>query len=192
MDPTVHAARLPRVEQTDDEIRVHLLAADGPVQAGLGWLAVLLTERDPAGAWRGCDSNFRLFLAQSWLWANREDPGIASLDRDETAAALALEAPAHHLWDVFAEVQVDGLRGLWPWIDLANLGVASRPRVIAIEYELVILAPTPPGQLGYLIPEGTTVVIDPGMRMVMHHVDGRWLVAGLDRENPPTPGWPAG
>jgi hypothetical protein len=165
-----------------DEIRAHLLAENGPVDAARVWLEALLTGGDLVAIWNACDPEFRLYLAHSWLWANRMHPNLRSIDHAATATSLAADGPGHELWEVFSEAQLNPLRGAWPWIDLENLGVATRPRPVALGYEKVILAPTLPGTVGYVLSEDT--VLDPALRMLMHHVDGRWLVASLGDEKP--------
>jgi len=63
--------------QSAEELDAHY-GPKGPVAAANAWMKKVLAG-DSRSAWKRTDPTFRLVLAQSWLWANREhtDVGVA-------------------------------------------------------------------------------------------------------------------
>src|SRR3954453_8064798 len=81
------------------------VAIGGPVKAAQGWIqAVQLRRYDQA--WAAPAPLLRLVRAQAWIWNNRKDTDISSVDRDELAQALAEERPSHPLWGDFAATEL--------------------------------------------------------------------------------------
>ncbi len=157
----------------------------GPVQAGLRFLRALVDRQDVLGAWHLTDANLRLCAAQHWLWTHRDALHAQGIrDLDEVAAALALPDSAHPLWPPFASAQLRSLSEGFPWVDPQHLGVTSRPRPIGPDLELVL----------FVREQDTGTYSEPtvlmALGMVMRHTADGWDVAGLCREDVPTPGWP--
>jgi hypothetical protein len=149
---------------------------------------VAVEEGDFGRVWAGVDPTFRVVLAQAWLWANREISEVASHDPEEAAEALASDAPGHELSDDFVDTTLDKFQTAWPWLHTDHLAAASAPRVVAPDYEAIVLTPTLEGDQGYVV-NGPTL-IEPALRVLMHRVDGRWLVAGFYTDEFPFPSWP--
>jgi hypothetical protein len=173
--------------QSAEEIEAHF-ADGGPLIAARRWLAAVITGRDLEAGWPGVDPVLRLALAQRWLWANRDDRELAPYDLEDVASELADAHPVHELWSSFSETILDDLGSRWPWLDLDSLGAASRPRMVAIDYELVLLAPSRPGDP--IIDLHPSAGDDETLELLMHHLDGEWLVAGIGSDELPAAGWP--
>jgi hypothetical protein len=173
--------------QSADEVEAHF-ADGGPLVAARRWLTTVLTARDLDTAWLAVDPDLRLVLAQRWLWTNRADVDLPVDELEEVASELTVDFPTHELWPSFGETILDDLGSSWPWLDLDTLGAASRPRMVAIDYELVLLAPSEAG--ASIVDLGETNAPEETLELLMHHVDDQWLVAGIGSEELPRPGWP--
>lgn len=161
-------------------------------QAGLAW-----TERarvgDVEALWAGLDHEFRLAFAQTWILANPailDDPLVTG-SRDDFAAELAGDAPAHPLWPHLAAVAKRDLTSGWlPAIRDRELGTGSRPRPVAPDLELVRVIPldqlTSDESGFHIFADGQTVEC---LTLVMRHRADGWRVAGIDHAVL-TPGWP--
>jgi hypothetical protein len=173
--------------QSADEIEAHF-ADGGPLMAARRWLTAVLTVRDLDAAWIGVDPELRLVLAQRWLWTSRNELDLSLDELEEMAPQLAADDPTNELWPAFSETVLDDLGSSWPWLDLDSLGAAGRPRMVAIGYELVLLAPSDAD--GSLVKLSAPSALDETLELLMHHVDGQWLVAGIGSEQLPAPVWP--
>jgi hypothetical protein len=138
-------------------------------------------------AWPKTDPNLRLCLAQAFLWANRHHVTVSAYEPEETATALAGVTFDHDLWEAFAETQLQELYDAWAEFFSGHYGVASRPRPVGIDYELVKFVQLE-GDAPVVITEPTFVQ---AQVFLMHQVDGAWLVAGFGVDTPPEPGWPS-
>jgi hypothetical protein len=172
------------VDQTWEEVEAHL-ADDGPVDAAYRWLASFLAGEDFYATWAAVDPDLRLVLARAWVVANQAHPDVSRYDLEAATLALASERPSHDLLVPFGMTQLAELRSAWPWIDLENVAAESEPHPVAPGYEAITLIPMLPGQQAQRVTEPAE--IDQALRLLMHHVDGRWLVAGLHADEPPLP-----
>jgi hypothetical protein len=157
----------------------------GPVAAATNWLGAVYRENDLRAAWRLTDPDLRLVLAQAWLWANRQRTILANAEPDDLkaeAAELARVNSSSPYWRAFSETQLLEFRQLE--FDFDTWGFASAPRLIAPDYELLLL--TECGADGVLMAEPTQVLAH---RYLMHHTTEGWLVAGFGPA-PISPGWP--
>jgi hypothetical protein len=171
--------------QSTGEIEAHF-DDEGPIMAALRWLTAVLTLEDVDAAWPDVDPELRLVLAQCWLWRHRDDPSLAFHELEAAASELADEYPDHELWPEFSGALLADVRTRWPWLDLASIAAAGRPRPVAIGYELVVLAPSDAGSPIISVED----LPDPSLQLLMHHSDARWLVSGLGSGELPRPGWP--
>lgn len=167
--------------QTPEEVRAHF---EGPVAVAFAWVEALAAG-DWGAVWRLSDDEFRLVRVQAWLWSNRDHPVIAGSDLDQLAAGLAVPEPTVALWPDFAQLEVQRFRQSWAAWDLSNLGAASRPRPVGLDYELILLMRA--GAEPILITETTEVE---ALRFLVHLVNDRWLVANAGSEERLEPGWP--
>jgi hypothetical protein len=167
-------------------------AESGPGRSAWEWLEAVRAQA-PDGAWRLMDPDFRLVMAQGWIIHNEDvlrDPTVSGLDRDTFARELSLEQPTHPLWPHFAKVMLREITRTLGGLELENLGIAMRPRLIGADLELVRLLPLDEldrdedGQ--YYFAPGAQVI---GLSVILRHREPRWLVAGIG-EFLYHPGWP--
>jgi hypothetical protein len=159
------------------------LGPGGPVMAAQDWLASVRRGR-MRKLWEEIDPNLRLVLAQAWIFANRDHPNLAGLDRDKLAAELAKIRPRHKLVRAFFATQLAEIQDAYRAYDNETWGAAERPRRFGVDHELVILMET----------GGDIIEWQPGMRLpaipiLLRRVLGRWRIANFSAEMP-IPGWP--
>lgn len=162
--------------------------------AGMLWLQTL--ENGPFDlAWAMLTDDFRLYLVQDWIVQNPGldyDPSRAGMDRYELAATLAGPAPTHELWARGAALVAErGLRAATvDFLAGRGWGAGSRQRLVGPDLELVRIFPHDQlekdegGQL--IFASGAVAEV---VSLLMAHVAGGWLVAGLGGWLP-RPGWP--
>jgi tetratricopeptide (TPR) repeat protein len=158
-------------------------APDGPVAAAQNCLALVQRGRMKQ-LWEELESNLRLVLAQAWIFANRDHPRLAGLDRDELATELAKPRPRHRLTRDFFATQLDEFRHAYRAYDEETWGAAERPRRFGLDYELVILMETGGDGIDWQ-PDMSR----PSFPFLLRRVLGRWRIANFKPEFP-TPGWP--
>ena len=182
--------------QTPEEIHAAVAEAGHFAQ----WFLRQAAVGDIGVAWAAMSDDLRLTRVQCWLvnW----DTAADGYDRDEVAAALAVRQPEHPLTGVFFEVE----QGMWaaahPRGSLDNLGVASRPRPVPPDMEIVLLvdldAPPPVEAVaiqsgGWLLPgqgeSGLAVPVVAAM-LVRHSPTVGWELMSHNGEHLPVPGWP--
>jgi hypothetical protein len=160
----------------------------GPVAAAQRWLAATEAGDFPA-FWRLMDDNLRLVVAQDWIWANTEigNPYFPDVpdERDDLAERIAADVvPADdELGDLFIAVMTDKFRGIG--YNSETWGAASRPRLIAPDYELLLFVDTH----GEVLTFDEPTLIETDLQLLMHASEGSWLVAGFT-DRIPQPGWP--
>jgi hypothetical protein len=158
-------------------------APGGPVAAVQNCLTLVRRGR-MRQLWEELEPSLRLVLAQAWIFANRDHPRLAGLDRDELASELAKPRPKHKLTRDFFATQLDEFRHAYSAYDEETWGAAERPRRFGIDYELVILMET----------GGDGIDWRPDMRrpsfpFLLRRILGRWRIANFKPEFP-IPGWP--
>jgi hypothetical protein len=171
--------------QSEEEIAAHY-GPEGPVMAAAEWLRCVLERNDLAEAWPLTDPNLRLVLTQEFLWANREHEALAGYDLTDTATSLASCDFEHELWPAFQESQVREFHEAWDEFFSGYYAVASRPRPVGVDYELVKYVETESDEPMW-VTEPTLVV---AQVYLMRATEGGWLMAGFGVDTPPTPGWP--
>jgi hypothetical protein len=171
--------------QTEEELAAHF-GPEGPVLPVAEWLRCLLERDDLEAAWPLTTHNFRLVMAQAFLWANRAHPGVAGHDLDDAASELAGLSFDHDLWSSFEHTQLVEFHGAFDQFFSAHYGVASRPRPVAIGYEIVKFVKTEDDQ-PLVVTEPTFVEAHV---FLMQSTGEGWLVAGQGVDTPPEPGWP--
>jgi hypothetical protein len=133
------------------------------------------------------DRNWQLCMLQSWLWDVRNDLSVDSAGLQDVAESLLDRQDPTEVWQAFVMNQARSFSAILAPLDLEKLGAASRRRRIARDYDLVILAPVADTD-GYFVSAATA--LPDAMTFVVHHIDGRWLVAHHAGTAPPQPGWP--
>ncbi|WP_206501839.1 hypothetical protein [Streptomyces chrestomyceticus] len=161
-------------------------ADDGQVGVAYSFVVCMKTGAFDDAA-QLADANWLLCRIQAWLWNNRNHFGD-DLERMATLADEMLQNRGdHNLWGEFASAEVDAFLEAWQNLDPETLGGASRRRIVARDYEVVVLAPV--GDSGGYYVNSATIV--PGaLTFLMRRHEGRWVVASHLATAPPTPGFP--
>lgn len=155
----------------------------GPVDTANKFVQAVKKKRFDR-AWNLLTPTLRLVLAQSWVWANKDHPNLASYDPQELAKSLSATKPNHKLAKDFTATQLREFRSLFSSID-ETWGAASNPRPIGIDYELVLLSPT----------GGDVVIFDEHIGplqtrpFLVKQIMGQWRVDSFTSAYP-IPGWP--
>lgn len=169
-------------EQTEAETAV--AHVQGPGWVAMAWFHAVRRDREWELAWSLTDPEFRLARAQAWLWNNRNVPEIAAAGIEELATWYAdadfQEAP---FWADFARIELAAYQEAWNHWDPNEIGLASRPRLADIDYEVCLLAISD----GKVYDKPTPIVALP---FLMHFADGMWLVANAGSDRRVVPGWP--
>jgi len=155
----------------------------GPVKAAQDWIAAVQLGRYDQ-AWAATDPLTRLVRAQAWIWNNRKDTDISSLDRDELATGLAEERPDHPLWGDFAATELHQMNEVYGGFLPENWGASRGPSSVGADYALVLFA--------HLSSEPLILTDQPhvfSLAFLMHASGGGWSLAGFS-DALPVPGWP--
>jgi hypothetical protein len=156
---------------------------DGPVAAAQNCLSLVRRGR-MRELWEELEPNLRLVLAQAWIFANRDHPRIAGLDRDELASELAKPRPRHRLIRDFFATQLDEFRHSYRAYNEETWGAAERPRRFGMDTELVILMETGGDRIDWQ-PDMSL----PAFPFLLRRILGRWRISNF-RPEFPIPGWP--
>lgn len=143
------------------------------------------------------DPTWRLCRAQAWIYNNLSELDLAGSPestRDEIARGLASGPQVNvEMWDEFvtseSEVFRDALRGY----DDDRWGWSQRRRVVGPWHEIVIATPLPRDAPYGFLATGETL-LDEHIRLLIscHRLERGliYLVAGLNVDAAPIPGWP--
>lgn len=168
-------------EQTQAEVEAHV---QGPGWVAMAWYHAVCRDDEWDLAWMLSDPELRLARAQAWLWNNRHHPEIAAGGIEELADRFTgPNFRAAPFWQEFARMETAAYREAWADFDPAEVGLASRPRPVDVDYELCLLAKA----------EGVTYTKPTpirALRFLMHFVGGEWKVANAGAERRVVPGWP--
>ncbi|MFC0449436.1 PIN domain-containing protein [Rhodococcus jostii] len=177
----------PEVRQTyrqlramDPAERVRFLGHAELVSAARAFLTPVAVDGDLLSAWSNVDPEFRAVLAQKWVQDNHYQMTVDGWDAEAVASALAGPTPDHPLWVHFERVYVRSFRAMLP--DPATWGIGAATRTIAPGIEALYVLDTSTLEGGQWQPNDPRYVCP----VVMHRVDGRWLVRNLGSENPAT------
>jgi hypothetical protein len=125
---------------------------------------------------------------QSRLW-NMYREGTLALDVLEplTESLVTAREPAE-FWKGFTQAEGEQFAEALAPFEPGRIGLASRRRRIARDYDLVILALLPKNGEGFMVTEPT--MLNNAQTLLMHKVDDVWLVASHVATAPPVPGLP--
>jgi hypothetical protein len=133
------------------------------------------------------DQDWSLCRIQSRLW-NMYLQGTLKADvLPELAQELHVKREPAKFWDDYVTAEAEQFKQAYGSLDSTALGAASRRRRMARDYDLVLLVPIENGD-GFFVTSATA--LPNAMTLLMHRVDGRWLVANHVGIAPPTPGFP--
>lgn len=131
------------------------------------------------------DTNWNLCRIQARLWNMHQVGNLPRNGLEDLASSLLAERKPEDFWRGYVEAEAEQFAEAWS--QFSSLGAASRRRRVARDYDLVVLAPL--GSTGgYFVTTATAV--PNALPILMHRVEGRWLVANHVGGAPPTPGWP--
>jgi hypothetical protein len=158
--------------------RLGTMMSQTPQEAALWWMRRILIDSDFAAAWPRTDPDFRLWLAQVWVWVNQ--PKLRDVNHEAVAIALAESEPTHPLWEPFAAIQLAELRDVIAVVDLERWQVSDISRPTTPDYEFVHFATgaIEPGQIA------------PVVVVLLHRMEESWFVANIGDTMPPEPSWP--
>jgi predicted nucleic acid-binding protein len=176
----------PEVRQTyrqlramDPVERVRFLGHAELVNAAWAFLTPVCVDGDLLWVWPNVDPDFRVVLARNWVQDNRRDIDADGWDGEAVAAALAEPEPDHPLWVHFERVHVRSFRAMLP--DPATWGIGTGTRLVAPGVEVLYVYDTSTLAGGVWQPYDPRYVCP----VLMHLVDGRWLVRNLGSEEDP-------
>lgn len=163
---------------------LELHAPGGRAEVALKFIE-LLGKGEYESALQYADPDWLLCRIQSRLWLSARElnrDAIAALARD-----LYERREHHESWQQFVAAEAAQFIGSWGDIDTDKLGIATRRRRLAEDYDLVIMTPLA-GEDGFFVTEST--LLPQAITMLLHKVGERWLVANHVGIAPPTPGVP--
>lgn len=133
------------------------------------------------------DSNWNLCRIQSRLWNMHRAGNLEREVLPELADSLHRSREPGPFWEGYVKAEAHQFTEAWRRFDPAKLGAASRRRRMSRDYDLVILVPLGPSG-GFFVTSAT--LLPNALPILMHRVDGKWLVANHIGHAPPMPGWP--
>ena len=166
-----------------DEVFDHY---SGPVAVVYDFINALVDNSDYREAWRLADPNWRLCMAQSWIWNNLSHPLVSKFDKNQAAQALAESDPEHALWEGFAGTELEQFRSIWLDMKIKHYGAASRKRSVD-DGEVILLVKIKDYPRGVLVQETTEIE---GCRFLVRKIGGEWCLANHLGDHLPQPGWP--
>ncbi|KAF0964912.1 PIN domain-containing protein [Rhodococcus sp. T7] len=176
----------PEVRQTYRQLRavdpaelVRFLGHTDLVNAAWAFLMTVCEDGDLLSVWPNVDPDFRAVLAWRWVQANHDQMTVDGWDGEAVSAALAGPVPDHPLWVHFERVHVRSFRTMLP--DPATWGIGSATRMVAPGVEALYVLDTSMLEGGLWQPNDRRYVCP----VLMHLVDGRWLVRNLGAESDP-------
>jgi hypothetical protein len=149
-------------------------APGGPVDVASRWIGAVWSRNDLREGWAYMDHPLRDALVRAWALANRAHPLLHDLSLEEIMASVNDDQDGP-LWALFADTQLREFRTAWPDFDPGTWGVASAPRHVLPDYDLVLLVDT--GGESALFDKPTAVT---AAKLLMRQIDDRWLLAGFN------------
>lgn len=169
-----------RLQQMDYAERVRFLGHIELVAAAWAFLNPVCVEGDLRSVWPNVDPELRLVLARQWVRDNRRSIEANGLNGTGVASALAEATPEHHLWSHFERVHVRTLRAHVP--PPSSWGIGEATRMVGPDLEVLYVHDTSTLEDGIWEPHAPRHVFP----ILMHFVEGQWLVRNLGSEDDPT------
>ena len=146
-------------------------------------------------AWLLADANWRLCRAQAWIFNNLKALGVSDqASRDVMAAHLAAGPHANDsTWKSFASIEAAAFMSLLGDFDDDKWGWSQRRRIVGPTHELILAMPLPSDAPDGFVVDKPTILTESIKVLIGAHVVEEgvfYLVAGLNNETAPTPGWP--
>jgi hypothetical protein len=154
------------------------LGADDPGEAAKYWFR-LLAGQDQLVAWRCMERDYRLCMAQQWIWTSPWRPSLPREELERIALDFLSSQPRHRLWPVFLRSLAEWAQVTAPW---ERVGVLSSPRPLGLDLEMVVLADADIE----VVEAGAAVVCT---AVILRRVENGWRIAGVG-EWLQEPGWP--
>lgn len=159
----------------------------GPVETASQWLRGV-GEGDFAKVWAGMDDNYRLCVAQAWLWSNRTNPYVVGRDLNQEAHRLVTEPTEVDLWEPFARTEMREIRQMCDrlpqLLESGTLGAGSSSRVVGPDLEVIIFMET-----DEVLVFNDPTLVDTAFPFTLRMTEDGWKVAAYG-DFVPEPGWP--
>ena len=157
---------------------------NAPVPLVMLWLDGVYDRRDLKSVWMLADDDYRLALAQEWIWVNDQN----NPNRVVLADTIANGTPTDGDWARFATWVYEKFGEFCPHCGEGNVRFDQGKGVelLAPNYEVVWASPYDPDA------DSNEVAADaPPMASawLVHHTDDGWRIA-CDGRHAVTPGWP--
>ncbi|MGQ0744178.1 MAG: hypothetical protein ACT4OS_07575 [Acidimicrobiales bacterium] len=149
------------------------------------WVKAVMDDGSLDQAWPLTDPEFRLVLAQDWIWSHRSGPNQVGPEQERDTVATSLADVGHDsgYWDVFAKEIVHRWQTIWRGLSVLTWMTIDGDEILGVDTEVVsfVEADSPGARPG------------PGAfarRFALRHGEAGWLVVGVDGDQLYRPGWP--
>lgn len=165
--------------QSEEELQAQL-GPGGPADFVVTFIAVIQAGAPLPAVMAMMTPELRREVAAAWVNANARPE---SVEETEPIAALSSCDTTHPLWPSFAAEALESMRKWADELDLDRYGVASRPRPVPPDYELILLVDTG-GQVA-IATEPTPVIAH---KFLVRSRNGEWQVASFSDTPPASDG----
>lgn len=174
----------------------------GDFHSDIGPLAVAsafvrdVADGNFADAWLIADPNWRLCRAQAWIFNNLVQLNLLDdLERRDQLAEHIANGPHTHdeTWRAFAQIEAEGFRATVGDFDDDRWGWSQRRRIVGPSHEVILASPLPPDAPdGFMV--GNPTLLEESIQVLVssHQLERgvMYLVAGVNQQAAPVPGWP--
>ncbi len=149
-----------------------------------------------ADIWLITDRNWRTCRAQAWIFNNLKQLDLLSnlAGRDQLAEFLVNGPhPDDQIWQDFVKIESKGFRAAVGDFHDDRWGWSQRRRIVGPSHEVVFASPLPlDAPDGFMVDTPTLLEESIQVLVSCHRFEGGviYLVAGLNQQAAPLPGWP--
>ncbi len=172
-------------EETPDDV-AWIADPNGSHINGRAWLALILENRYE-DAWKLCEENWQVCRLQAWIYNNRRQLELETTEDFNACLSEMLSGEDAPLWREFFITEKRAFDEIYGPLSKFEWGTSSRRRVVGPGYEVIVCTPLDSSQ-GFVITGPS--ILPQSASLLMHNVEGVWLLAALNSEAPPMKGWP--
>lgn len=181
LEPDLREAYL-QLRAMDPAERARFTGHTGLMRQAWAFLTPVCEDADLESVWGKVDPDFREVLAREWVQDNHRDLVAGGWDGAAVEAALTQPEPHHPLWPHFQRVQVRSIRAMLP--NPTTWGIGTGTRMVAPGLELLYVHDTSTLDGGVVQPGEAR----PACPILLHLVDGQWLVRNIGSDQDPMVG----